>query len=157
MSNFNYCPIASMFSSKRSFTAIENTQNRALRFVLNDYTSSFKELLNNSWMSGIRIMTLRLLAIEVYKCVKKSNPEYLNDIFTIKESPYGLRDDSILVRSNVNSTSYGLKLFTNYGSKLWNIFPPLFKKSLNIEDFKLVIHLWNRTQSSCPVCDLFMK
>ena len=35
-------------------------------------------------MSGIRIMTLRLLSIEVYKCVKKFNPEYLDDIFIIQ-------------------------------------------------------------------------
>ena len=39
-------------------------------------------------MSGIGIMTLRLLAIEVYKCVKKFNPEYMSDIFIIKESPH---------------------------------------------------------------------
>ena len=48
-----------MFSSERSFTAIENIQKRALRFVLNDYTSSFQELLNDNGVSGIRIMTLR--------------------------------------------------------------------------------------------------
>ena len=83
---------------------------------------------------------LRLLAIEVYKCVKKFNPEYLNDILILKESPYGRRDDSILVRPEVNTTNYGLKSFRNYGSKLWNILPSSFKTSLNIEDFKLVIH-----------------
>ena len=132
MSNFNYCPIVWMFSSKRSFTAIENIQKRALRFVSNDFTSNFQELLNDSGVSGIRIMTLRLLAIEVYKCVKKFNPEYLNDIFILKKSPYDLRDDSILVRPKVNTTNYGLKSFRNYGSKIWNILPPSFKKSLNI-------------------------
>ena len=157
MSNFNYCPIFWMFSSKRSFTAIENIQKRALRFVLNDYTSRFQELLNDSGMSGIRIMRLRLLAIEVYKCVKKFNPEYLKDIFILKESPYDVCDDSILVRPKVNTTNYGLKSFRNYGSKIWNILPPSFKKSLNIEDYKLVIHSWNGPECSCPVCDLFMK
>ena len=101
-------------------------------------------------------MTLRLVAIEVYKCVK-FNPKYLNDIFIIKESPHGLRDGSILVRPKVNTTNYGLKSFRNYGSKIWNMLPPSFKKSLNIEDFKLVMHSWNGPQCSCPVCDLFVK
>ena len=32
MSNFNYCPIVWMFSSKKSFTANENIQKRALPF-----------------------------------------------------------------------------------------------------------------------------
>ena len=104
-------------------------------------------------MSWIRIMTFRLLAIEVYKCVKKFNPEYFNDIFILKESPYGIRDDSILVRPKVNTTNYGLKSFRNYGSKIWNILSPPLKKSLNVEDFKLVIHSWNGPQCSCPVCD----
>ena len=33
-SNFNYCPLVWMFSSKRSLNKIENLQKRALRFVL---------------------------------------------------------------------------------------------------------------------------
>ena len=78
-------------------------------------------------MSGIRIMTLRLLEIEVYKCVKKFNSEYLNNIFIIKESPCGLRDDFILVRPKVNTTNYGLESFKNDGSKIWNILPPSFR------------------------------
>ena len=55
--NFNYCPLVWMFSSKKSLTNIENIHKRALRFVNNDYTSSFQELLINSGVSGIRIMT----------------------------------------------------------------------------------------------------
>ena len=42
ISNFNYCPLLWMFSSKMSLTNIANTQKRALRFVNNDYTSSFQ-------------------------------------------------------------------------------------------------------------------
>ena len=41
-------------------------------------------------------MTFRLLAIEIYKCFKKFDHEYLNDISIIKESPYGCRNDFIL-------------------------------------------------------------
>ena len=36
MSNFNYCPIVWMFTSKKSLEKIENIKKRALRFVLND-------------------------------------------------------------------------------------------------------------------------
>ena len=53
------------FLSKKSLTNIENIQKRALTFVNNGYTSSFQELLTNSRVPGIRIMTLRSLAIEV--------------------------------------------------------------------------------------------
>ena len=35
----------------------------------------------------------RNLAIEVYKCVTKNNPAYLNKMFNAKKFPYGLCDD----------------------------------------------------------------
>ena len=47
-SNFNYCPLVWMFSSKRSLNKIENLQKRAFRFVLDDNTSSYELLLEKS-------------------------------------------------------------------------------------------------------------
>ena len=41
MSNFNYCPLVWMFTSKTSLSKLENIQKRALRFVLDDYQSGF--------------------------------------------------------------------------------------------------------------------
>ena len=156
ISNFNYCPLVWMFSSKKSLTNIENIQKRALRFVNNDYTSSFQELLINSGVSGIRIMTLRSLAIEVYKCVKQINPVYLNDMFTRKKCPYELRNE-LLVRPKVNTTNYGLKSVRSYGSKIWNLLPQTYKEAVTTKEFKSVIRSWNGPQCSCAVCDLFTK
>ena len=48
--------------------------------------------------------TLRLLAIEVCKCVNDLNPEYSNDMFTMKNFPYDFRDNSILERPKSNTT-----------------------------------------------------
>ena len=66
-------------------------------------------------------MTLRLLAIEVYKCVNNFNPEYLNEMFTKKNCPYDLRDTCILERLKAYTTQYGPKSFRNYGAKIWLI------------------------------------
>ena len=62
-----------MLTSKESLEKIENIKKRALRFVLNDYQSNYHDLLNNSQATRIKIITLRLLAIEVYKCVNNFN------------------------------------------------------------------------------------
>ena len=86
MSNFDYCPIVWMFTGKKSLDRIENIKKHALRFVLDDYGSSYHDLLIQTEVPGIKIMTLRLLAIEVFKCVNKLNPEYLNEMFTIKSA-----------------------------------------------------------------------
>ena len=74
-----------MFTCKKSLDRIENIQKRALRFVLDDYESSYHDLLIQCEVPGIKIMTLRLLAIDVFKCVNKLNPEYLSEMFTIKK------------------------------------------------------------------------
>ena len=104
-------------TGKKSLDRIENIQKRALRFVLNDYGSSYHDLLIQTEVPGIKIMTLRLLAIEVFKCVNKLNPEYLNEMLSMIKCPYNFRDTSILERSKSNTTRYGLKSFRNYGAK----------------------------------------
>ena len=55
-SNFNYCPLVWMFSSKRSLNEIKNLQKRALRFVLDDYTSSYVLLLEKSGKPSMNLL-----------------------------------------------------------------------------------------------------
>ena len=85
MSDFNCCPIIWMFTSKMSFSKLETLQKRTLRFVLNDYESSYNNLLQNCNVPEDKILTLRNLAIEVYECVTKRNPAYLNEMSNVKK------------------------------------------------------------------------
>ncbi len=48
LTNFNYCPLVWHFCDKSSTWKIEKTQGRALRFLLNDETSSYTLLLEKS-------------------------------------------------------------------------------------------------------------
>ena len=45
LSNFNYCTLVWMLASSKSLTKIENLNKRALRFMLNDYSSFYKGIL----------------------------------------------------------------------------------------------------------------
>ena len=45
ISNFNYRPLVWMFSSTQSLNKIENLQNRALRFLYDDFEASYEDLL----------------------------------------------------------------------------------------------------------------
>ena len=47
-SNFNYCPLVWHFSSEKSVKKIEKIHERALRFLYNDSTSSYEDLLSKA-------------------------------------------------------------------------------------------------------------
>ena len=56
MSNFNYCPVVWMFTSKSSLLKLETIKKRALRFVLDDYASDYYDLLKKADVNnGIEI------------------------------------------------------------------------------------------------------
>ena len=156
MSNFNYCPVVWMFTSKSSLSKLEDIQKRALRFVLDDYESDYYGLLNKADVPGMKIMALRYLAIEVYKCMNGLNPKYLNDLFTMKKSKYDLRDNSLINRCKILTTNHGLKSFKDYGAKIWNPLPASCKGATSLDEFKVLIKSWNGPKCSCSVCFHFI-
>ena len=66
-SNFDYCPLAWMFSHKKSLNKIEGLHKRALRFLLNDYENSYEELLEKSEKCNMNLQQIRFLCIEYIK------------------------------------------------------------------------------------------
>ena len=48
LSDFNYCSLVWILASSKSLTKIENLHKRALRFMLDDYSSSYKRILEKS-------------------------------------------------------------------------------------------------------------
>ena len=80
-SNFNYCPLVWMLSHKKSLDKIESLHKRALRFLLNDYVSSYEQLLEKSGKCHMNIRRLRFLCIEMYKTLNNLNPSFMKKIF----------------------------------------------------------------------------
>ena len=144
-----------MFTNKSSLNKLENIQKRALRFVCNDFVSNYSELLEKCGSQGVKFMTLRCMAIEVYKCVNNMNPQYLNEMFTLKKCPYDLRDNSLLERPAARLTNYGLKSFKSYGAKIWNLLPATYKMGVSFDTFKNMIKTWSGPTCKCSVCCLF--
>ena len=48
VSNINYCPLAWNFCSTSSTNTLEKNQERALRFINNDFTSSLQAMLTSA-------------------------------------------------------------------------------------------------------------
>ena len=120
---FEYCPVVWIFCTKGNSKKLERIQERALRIIFKDYTSSYDTMLQRSNMLSLDLLRLKHLAVEMYKCVHGMNPAYLNDTFSIKETAYDLRDTSVMNQNSFKTRTYGYRSFAYYGSKLWNCLP----------------------------------
>ena len=76
MSNFSYCPLTWHFCSEANTAKIEKLQERALRFIYSDNYSSYEKLLEKSMMPSLKIIRLRIIAIETFKILHKSSPVF---------------------------------------------------------------------------------
>ena len=67
LSNFNFCPLAWHFCTEKNSKKLEKVQERAFRFVYEDYNSSYEELLYKAKMSSLQIRRIRTMALEILK------------------------------------------------------------------------------------------
>ena len=155
MANFNYCPLVWMFSSASSVKKIENLQKRALRFLNNDYEISYEELLLKSDRATMNVNRLRILCTEIYKTINNLNPEFMRDLFSLRETGRLVREKYML-NLNIpvhNQVTFGSKSLRVFGPKVWNSLPYHIKSSENLQSFKLIIKEWNGTRCNCKVCN----
>ena len=115
LANFNYCPPVWVFVNKADFDLLERVKKRALRFIHNDFVSDKRLLLEHSNDIFIHLVTMRCLALEVFKCMNGLNPSYIKDLFEMNMDTYDLRDNKKRVQPRVKTTLYGLQTIRYYG------------------------------------------
>ena len=145
---FEYSPVAWIFCGKRNGHKLERLQERALRFIYKDSNSTYSVLLEKSNMMPLSHIRLKYLAIECYKCVNGMNPQFINDLFCVKEQPYNLRDPSLVVQPKYNTYTFGFRSFRYYGPKLWNALPVPLKAAPNLVSFKASLIKWLGTSDA---------
>ena len=96
-SNFNYCPLVWFFTSRESIHKIDKTQERALRFVIKDHISLYKNLLLKSGFDWFRVYAVKCLMIELLKILEGITPNYLCDLIVKADTPYDTRDKYKLI------------------------------------------------------------
>ena len=80
-SQFNFCPLIWMFSSRRSNNLINRTHERSLRTVYNDTSSTFQELLQRNRSVSIHHKNIKTLTTEVFKVVNSIGPPIMKTFF----------------------------------------------------------------------------
>ena len=127
LSQFDYCQLIWMFSSKCSNKKIERTQKRALSVCLNIYDLPLNDLLALSNQHSIHERNIIFLLIEIYKTFNNQNPSFMKTLFNKKVTNYNLRTKNLL---------YGINSFSFRASLLWNLLPDETKYSSTLKRFK---------------------
>ena len=151
-SNFNYCPLVWYFSSAKSLQKIEQLQERALRFLYNDHTSSYNDLLLKSDKGTMLVARQITLCIEIFKTVKHLNPPFMQNIFKLRSSNYSLRNPNNLAHVRPNQTTFGSNSLTFIAPQIWNGLPDRIKSAENLKSFKDLIKQWNGPNCKCSAC-----
>jgi hypothetical protein len=73
------CILQDNLCSEANTNKIEKIQERALRFIYNDYNSTYESLLIVSKLPTLKVRRPRTMAIEVYKILHQESPSYLHD------------------------------------------------------------------------------
>ena len=153
-SNFNYCPIVWHFCSVASTNKMEKIQERALRFIYNDFQSSTEALLSLSDTSPLHIKRMKLMACEAYKIINELSPTYIRDLINVKVSQYNFRNEHQASLPQVNSTRYGLKSFRYEAARIWNSLPNNIRTAESFPHFKRLIRTWDRINCKCSSCSV---
>ena len=151
-SNFSYCPLAWHFCSIASTNKLEKVQERALRFINNDYSSSLKKLLSQTKTEPLHVKRLKLMACEVFKIVNKLSPEYIQDMISIKTSTYNFRGERKAEIPRVNTTRYGLRSFRSEAPRIWNSLPNNLRVAESYPQFQGLLRRWDGLGCGCPLC-----
>ena len=133
-----------------------------------DTTSPYDSLLKRGNFLPSSVHRIRCLGIEVYKCFRGLNPDYLNNLFKQSSTKYDMRDSCRLQQPKFNTFSYGQRSFRYCGSKLWNLLPYSVKNTKDLNVFKsnitrwchskqrdLLEVFWNNTR--LPLCLYFIR
>ena len=152
LSHFNYCPIVWHFCSKYNTVKLEKIQERGLRFVYNDYSSSYEILLSKAGLCTLELGRLRAIAVEMFKAVNGLCPNYISDLIVHRNSGYNFRESLNVNIPRPNSTKYGKQSFRYFGSHLWNNLPFSIKKNQDIKTFKSLIKTWSGPTCKCNYC-----
>ncbi len=117
-SNFSYCCHIWYFCSPTLREKVENIQYRGLRYVYNDYSSSYTALLERSGLQSVELLIQKTILVEIFKSIHNIGATYLANLFSFgKNSTRSNQVDLFVPR--VKTKFYGLHSLRYHGTQLW--------------------------------------
>ena len=149
-SQFSHCPLVWMFCHSRKLNnRINHIQERGLRMVYEDYTSSFGELLRLNGSVTVHHRNIQLVAVLMFKVKNDLCPEIMKNIFLLNTDP---KSENTFVIPRVKGEYMGKLSLRYFGPVVWEVMlPQNFKSILDLEKFKEEIKKWV-PECKCRLC-----
>ena len=152
VSNFSYCPTVYNQCLTKDVKKLEKLNSRALSFVYDNFTSSYKELLQKHNKASLHLMRAKVMIELVFKILNSEAPPIKSNFFKLKSTPYDLRANKILELPKYRTIKYGKNSYGYQGAKLWNLIPNTMKDISNFNEFKQALLAWNGPECNCSTC-----
>ena len=120
-SQFSYCPLIWMLSSRQMNDKINHIQERALRLVYSDYTTSFGDLLIRDESVSIHHRNIQRVAIEMVKATNDLCPEMIKYHFSKRCSS---KSKATFESPNINTVYKGEYSLRWFGPIVWDSMIP---------------------------------
>ena len=117
---------------------------------MNDYDSSYEDLLEKFDYSYMNLTRQGTLCIEIYKTFNKLNPGYMNDIFKLRNTDRLTQEKYKLNQKipKTNQVTFVTRSLRSCSLKIWNALPYHRKSSENSNSFKTIIKCYDGTHTS---------
>ena len=155
-SQFNYCPLVWMCCSRYMNNKINKLQERALRMVYNDQTSTFESLLEKDKSITVHHRNIHVLATEMYKAKNNLSPPIIRELFPVNSESYPLRNSNYFKLSRPNTVHNGLESVRYLGPKIWSSLPQALQQAESLLAFKKGIKTWIPVKCPCKLCKTFV-
>ena len=156
-SQFSYCSILYLFTSRTSNNRINKIHERSLRLTYDDFESNFEELLLKGNEISFHHRTIQVLMTEIYKIVNNICPPIMKTLYNFRQNNYNIRNFQEIENKKVRTVQYGLETVLYRGPQLWSLLPLDIKSSDNINIFKSKIKKWVCKECPCRLCQTFVN
>ena len=133
MAHFTYCSSVWYNCLKIDNDKLEKMNERALRYVHNDFSSEYDRLTNKMTLACRRCQDMLII---VLKALTNRWPAYLKSLFKLRDNVKNLRGVNKLIFPKVKTTQHGLKSTVYTASKAWNSLSDELRLMTNIKLFR---------------------
>ena len=137
---------------------LERLQERALRAIYRDRTSTYEALLEKTRLPTLCNRRLQDMAIFMYKVKTNLVPSYISDLFSCDMSRYNLRNTEDFSLPRCNTVTYGRHSLRYMGPYIWSKLHKSIKMADSLTAFKNQVRALDlsnvMSKNNCENCKL---